>query len=133
MSTLLQLSDLHLLADPDALYRGLRPGHAMATALHNRAAPAPGPSLTPLPRYLVPDTSRQGLAGQALPGQPAHDDRLAHGQGAEAGEVGLQPPGQGAGAADDAVAGPGDGAGGEEGGGHGPQTAMGAGIAGWAL
>ncbi|MFW6732105.1 MAG: metallophosphoesterase [Synechococcus sp.] len=62
VSTLLQLSDLHLLADPDALYRGIRPGDALATALHNGAAAASGASLLLLTGDLVQDESWQGYA-----------------------------------------------------------------------
>ena len=62
MSTLLQLSDLHLLADSEALYRGIRPGNALAVALGPGAASASGVSLLLLTGDLVQDESWQGYA-----------------------------------------------------------------------
>ena len=53
VSTLLQLSDPHLLADPAGLYRGIRPGDALALALGQGAAATPAPTLLLLSGDLV--------------------------------------------------------------------------------
>ena len=62
VSTLLQLSDPHLLADPAGLYRGIRPGDALALALGQGAAATPAPTLLLLSGDLVQDESWQGYA-----------------------------------------------------------------------
>jgi Icc protein len=62
VSTLLQLSDPHLLADPKALHRGIRTGDALAAALGQGAAAAAGVSLLLLSGDLVQDESWQGYA-----------------------------------------------------------------------
>jgi len=62
VSTLLQLSDPHLLADPSDLYRGIRPADALASALRQAAASIPGPAMLLLSGDLVQDESWLGYA-----------------------------------------------------------------------